>query len=64
MIFFKEIASTLQEEHGHVHPIISHYSITQRAWGPYENNCSQEVEKMQGIKSMQVYSWKCKECEE
>ena len=26
--------------------------------GPYEDICSQELERMQGIKSMQVYSWK------
>ena len=26
--------------------------------GPYEDICSQEQERMRGIKSMQVYSWK------
>ena len=32
------------------------------ARGPYEDRCSQEQERMRGIKSMQVYSWKRMEC--
>ena len=63
MIFFEKKSQVLcKEEHGSIHPIISHQSITQIAWGPYEDICSQELERMQGIKSMQVYSWKCMEC--
>ena len=30
--------------------------------GPYEDICSQELERKQWIKSMQVYSWKRMEC--
>ena len=39
---------------------IQSYRIRQllRQHGPYGDICSQELERMQGIKSMQVYSWK------
>ena len=63
MIFFEKKSQVLcKEEHDSIHPIISHQSITQKAWGPYEDICSQELERKQGIKSMQVYSWKRMEC--
>ena len=63
MIFFEKKFQVLcKEEHGSIHPIISHQSITQITWGPYEDICSQELERMQGIKSMQVYSLKRMEC--
>ena len=63
MIFFEKKSEVLcKDEHGSVHPIISHQSITQIAWGPYEDICPQELERMRGIKSMQAYSWKRMEC--
>ena len=62
--FFLEKKSQVlcKEDHGSLHPITSHQSITQIAWVPYEDICSQELERKQGIKSMEVYSWKRMEC--
>ena len=63
MIFFwKEIPSTLQRRawfHSSNHITLVNYL---GSMGPYEDRCSQELERMRGIKSMQVYSWKRMEC--
>ena len=63
MIFFgKEILSTLQRRawfHSSNHITLVNYL---GSMGPYEDICSQEQERMRGIKSMQVYSWKHMEC--
>ena len=56
MIFLKEIPSTLQGRawfRSSNHITLVNYLDSM---GPYENNYSQELERMQGIKSMQVYS--------
>ena len=62
MSFFKEIPSTLQKRAWF--RLSNHIALVNYldSMGPYEDICSQELERMQGIKSMQVQSLKLLEC--
>ena len=63
MIFWKEISSTLQGRawfHSSNHITLVNYLDSMGSLWRYI--CSQELVRMRGIKSMQVYSWKRMEC--
>ena len=56
VVFLKETPSTLQGrawfQSSNRITLVNYLE----SMGPYENNCSQELERIQGINSMQVYS--------